>query len=241
MAASKILLVEDDLNFGDVLKSYLEMHDFEVDWVTDGQQGLERFEKDAYALCILDVMMPRMDGFTLGQKIRETDGEIPMVYLTAKVLKEDVVKGLRIGADDYITKPFNPQELLLRIQNILKRVNAGKHEPPLSDHYDFGKFSFDVAERRLNFNHGEKVTRLTPKEAGLLQLLCAHLNEVMPRADALKKIWGDDNYYTARSMDVFITRLRKLLKDDPNLEIVNIHGSGFKLVDRSSERQDQVH
>lgn len=229
---NKILLVEDDQNFGDVLKSYLEMHDFDVMLATDGVQGFESYRRGKFDLCIFDVMMPRKDGFTLAKEIREQDREMPIIFLTAKNLKEDVLEGFKIGADDYISKPFNSEELLMRIQAILRR---SKKEPdPREEIREFriGKYLFNYPLRILSFDDGEKQVKekLSPKEAHLLRLFCLHLNDVLTRNEALTKIWGEDNYFTARSMDVFVTKLRKYLKHDPGIEIVNIHGNGFRLI-----------
>ena len=233
-AANKILLVEDDQNFGDVLRSYLDMNDYQVTLATDGQLGLEAFKKGAFDLCIFDVMMPKKDGFSLAREIRERDTDVPIIFLTAKTMKEDVLQGFRIGADDYISKPFNSEELLMRIQAVLKRVN--KAADPRDDQREFiiGKFHFDYPLRMLTFNGiaaGEDTKwKLSPKEADLLRLFCKYLNDITPRSEALNKIWHEDNYFTARSMDVFVTKLRKYLALDPAIEIVNIHGNGFQLL-----------
>lgn len=228
----RILLVEDDLNFGDVLRSYLDMHDYTVTLATDGEAGWKEFQKSTFDLCILDVMMPKMDGFSLAKLIREKDEQVPLIFLTAKMLKEDVIEGLKLGADDYITKPFNSEELLLRIKNVFKR-STKKVETKLPDEFSFGQYQFNFRNRILSFNSGEIETKLSPKEAQLLQLFLVNINDILSRSDALHKIWKEDTYFTARSMDVFITKLRKYLKNDPNLEIVNIHGNGFQLLDRS--------
>ena len=235
---NNILLVEDDQNFGDVLKSYLEMNDYDVTLATDGQMGLESYKKGKFDLCIFDVMMPRKDGFTLAKEIREKDEEMPIIFLTAKTMKDDVVKGFKIGADDYITKPFNSEELLLRIQAILKR-SAAKADPreEIKD-FDIGKFHFNYPLRILTFDQGgseESKDKLSPKEAQLLRMFAMYMNDILPRSEALTKIWGEDNYFTARSMDVFVTKLRKYLKKDDTIEIINIHGNGFQL--RVSEEQ----
>jgi len=224
----KILLTEDDQNFGDVLKSYLEMHDYQVELAKDGEEGLKQFNKSQYDLCILDVMMPKMDGFTLAGKIREKDQGVPIVFLTAKTLKSDIIEGFKIGADDYITKPFNSEELLYRVQAVLKR--SQKAPDPREDIKEFsiGEYHFNYPLRILTFSDNKQ--KLSPKEAQLLKMFCRFKNEVLLRSDALKKIWGEDNYFTARSMDVFITKLRKYLSKDENLEIVNIHGNGFRLL-----------
>ncbi len=228
-----ILLVEDDQNFGDVLKSYLEMQDYNVELAKDGEEGLMKYNKGDYALCILDVMMPKKDGFTVAKEIREKDKDIPIIFLTAKSLKEDVLEGFKIGADDYITKPFNSEELLLRVQAVLRR--SGIKEDPQEDvtEFDLGDYHFNYPLRILKYKGGESKDNLSPKEAHLLRLFCIYKNNVLPRSVALTKIWGEDNYFTARSMDVFITKLRKYLKKDEKLEIVNIHGNGFRLIDRS--------
>ncbi len=230
----KILLVEDDRNFGDVLKSYLEMHDYDVNLATDGEAGWDAFHKSEYDLCIFDVMMPKKDGFTLAREVREKNQEVPIIFLTAKTLKEDVVEGFKIGADDYISKPFNSEELLYRVQAILKR--SGKKADLDEDIkiFNLGKFSFNYPLRHLTYDGDESsMEKLSPKEAHLLRLFCLYKNDVLPRSIALTKIWGEDNYFTARSMDVFVTKLRKYIKKDDNLEIVNIHGNGFRLIDRS--------
>ncbi len=234
--SNKILLVEDDQNFGDVLKSYLEMHEFEVTLATDGEAGKQAFDKDDYDLCIFDVMMPKKDGFTLGKEVREQDKETPIIFLTAKTLKEDVLEGFKVGADDYITKPFNSEELLYRVQAILKR--SAKAPDPKEDikEFDIGKYHFNYPLRILTYTNGKTKSedKLSPKEAHLLRLFCMYKNDVLPRSVALTKIWNEDNYFTARSMDVFVTKLRKYLAKDDQLEIVNIHGNGFRLIDRNT-------
>ena len=234
MTASKILLVEDDQNFGDVLKSYLEMHDYEVTLATDGVMGLETYRKGHFDLCIFDVMMPRKDGFTLAREIREKDKEMPIIFLTAKNLKEDILEGFKIGADDYLAKPFNSEELLLRIQAILRRVNKGAEKEDEVKEYIIGQYHFNYPLRILTWKgEGEAAQeKLSPKEAHLLKMFCQHKNDVLTRTEALGKIWGEDNYFTARSMDVFVTKLRKYLSRDTNLQIINIHGNGFRLVEK---------
>ncbi|NJL76152.1 MAG: response regulator transcription factor [Saprospiraceae bacterium] len=230
---SKILLVEDDQNFGDVLKSYLEMHDYEVTLASDGVQGMEKYQQNEYDLCIFDVMMPKKDGFTLAKEIRDKDIEMPIIFLTAKTMKEDVLKGFKIGADDYISKPFNSEELLFRIQAILKRKNNKIENKDEIREYQIGKFNFNYPLRILTFGQDtteEEHDKLSPKEAQLLRMFATHKNDILPRSEALTKIWGEDNYFTARSMDVFVTKLRKYLKRDENIEIVNIHGNGFQLL-----------
>ncbi len=238
MANNRILLVEDDQNFGDVLRSYLEMHDYDVTLATDGLQGIERHRKGQFDLCILDVMMPKKDGFTVAKEIRERDAETPIIFLTAKTMKDDVLQGFKIGADDYITKPFNSEELLYRIQAVLKRSK------PLADPKDdvreffISRYHFNYPLRILTFNvggEGEEKWKLSPKEAQLLRMFATHVNDILPRSEALKSIWGEDNYFTARSMDVFVTKLRKYLKNDDNIEIVNIHGNGFQLLVKTEQ------
>ena len=235
---NKILLVEDDQNFGDVLRSYLEMHDYDVTLATDGLAGWDSFRKGKFDLCILDVMMPKRDGFTLAKDIREKDADMPVIFLTAKTMKEDVLKGFKLGADDYITKPFNSEELLLRIQAILKR---SKPKPDPRDEireFTIGKYHFNYPLRILTYNpggKGEEKYKLSPKESQLLRLFALHVNDILPRSEALTKIWQEDNYFTARSMDVFVTKLRKYLSHDHNIEIVNIHGNGFQLLIKSSQ------
>lgn len=230
----KILLVEDDQNFGDVLRSYLEMHDYDVTLATDGVLGLEAFKKSNYDLCVFDVMMPRKDGFTLAREIRERNQEVPIIFLTAKTMKDDVLQGFKIGADDYISKPFNSEELLYRIQAVLKRFHKNADPRDEQREFNIGQYHFNYPVRILTFKEGKPVEenqwKLSPKEAELLKLFCKYMNDVMPRSEALNKIWHEDNYFTARSMDVFVTKLRKYLAKDPSIEIVNIHGNGFQLL-----------
>ena len=233
----RILLVEDDRNFGEVLSSYLEMNGYEVTLADDGIKGAESFNRGKFDLCILDVMMPRKDGFTLGREIREKDQDMPLIFLTAKTLKDDVLQGFKIGADDYISKPFNSEELLCRIGAILKRTRPKADPREEVREFFISRYHFDFPLRILTFDKGgpneEKVT-LSPKEAQLLRLFALKINDVLPRSEALTKIWSDDNYFTARSMDVFVTKLRKYLKLDDNLEIVNIHGNGFQLLEKDT-------
>ncbi|NOT38583.1 MAG: response regulator transcription factor [Saprospiraceae bacterium] len=232
--STRILLVEDDRNFGDVLRSYLEMHNFDVDLAIDGIDGFEQFRRVEYDLCILDVMMPRKDGFTLAKDIRSKNSEIPIIFLTAKTLKEDIVEGFKIGADDYITKPFNSEELLYRVQAILKRSQRNKEEQESQqEEYNIGKYTFNYPLRVLYLKSANEIsekTKLSPKEAMLLRMFCEQRNKVLLRSDALTKIWGEDNYFTARSMDVFITKIRKYLAGDDSIEISNIHGNGFRMI-----------
>jgi two-component system, OmpR family, response regulator len=223
----KIFLVEDDLSFGSVLKSYLELSDYSVDWVDDGKYAIDHFRKGLYNICILDIMLPHVDGFTIACEIRKINSEVPIIFLTAKKLKEDVLKGYGVGGDDYVTKPFDTDILLAKINAILARRDF---QTGVKDVFEIGKFVFDTKLRTLTI--GEDVKKLSPKEAQLLELLAINPNELISREKALKKIWGSDDYFTARSMDVYITKLRKFLSDDPDLNIKNIHGAGFQLVVR---------
>jgi DNA-binding response OmpR family regulator len=225
----KILIVEDDFNFGNILKDYLILNDYFVVLAKNGIEGMEKFQKENFDLCILDVMMPFKDGFTLGKEIREKNETIPLFFLSAKTLKEDVLRGFKIGADDYLTKPFDSEVLLAKIKAILNRKNF--FNVPESDVYEFeiGKFKFNSKLRFLSYVDKEPV-KLSPKENQLLRLLMLHVNDLLPRELALNKIWRDDNYFTSRSMDVYIAKLRKYLKSDSNVEILNIHGEGFRLV-----------
>jgi len=232
MTADKppILLVEDDGNLGFVIADNLRDAGFEVDLCEDGEKGYEQFLKKEYQLCVLDVMMPKKDGFALAEDIRKSNTKIPIIFLTAKSLAEDKIKGFRTGADDYITKPFNMEELVLRISAILKRTvePATQDDEGQKDVFQIGSYQFDYKNLELHFQ--EEVKRLTKKEADLLRLLCIRKNEVLERQMALNIVWGTDDYFLGRSMDVFITKLRKHLKSDPELKIENVHGVGFKLV-----------
>jgi two-component system, OmpR family, response regulator len=220
-----IFLVEDDLSFGAVLKSYLEINDYTVTWVDDGKYAVERFRTGKYQICILDVMLPNVDGFTIGKEIRLMDKNVPMIFLTAKALKEDILKGYNLGADDYITKPFDTEVLLCKISAIIKRQSTSSVTN--ESIFNIGTYRFDSKLRQIQ--RGDEIQKLSPKESDLLKLLCQNQNELLPRETALRKIWGDDGYFTARSMDVFVTKLRKFLSGDSNIEIKNIHGSGFSL------------
>lgn len=222
----RILLCEDDENLGMLLREYLQAKNFETELCPDGEAGYKAFLKGTFDLCVLDVMMPKKDGFSLAKDIRQNNAEIPIIFLTAKTLKEDVLDGFKIGADDYITKPFSMEELVFRIEAILRRVKGKKNRARTS--YKIGSFTFDTQKQILA--RGDKQTKLTTKESELLSLLCAHANEILQRDFALKTIWIDDNYFNARSMDVYITKLRKHLKEDENVEIINIHGKGYKLI-----------
>lgn len=222
----KIMLCEDDENLGMLLREYLQAKGFSAELYPDGEAGYRAFMKQKYDICILDVMMPKKDGFTLAQEIRQANADVPIIFLTAKQLKEDILEGFKIGADDYITKPFSMEELVFRVEAILRRVRGKKNKE--SSVYRVGNFTFDTQKQLLTI--GDKQTKLTTKENELLALLCAHSNEILQRDYALKTIWIDDNYFNARSMDVYITKLRKHLKDDDQIEIINIHGRGYKLI-----------
>ena len=222
----RILLCEDDENLGMLLREYLQAKEYDTELCPDGEAGYKAFLKSNFDLCVLDVMMPKKDGFALAKEIRQSNAEVPIIFLTAKTLKEDVLDGFKIGADDYITKPFSMEELTFRIEAILRRVRGKKNRD--RTHYKIGSFTFDTQKQSLA--RGDKQTKLTTKESELLSLLCAHANEILQRDFALKTIWIDDNYFNARSMDVYITKLRKHLKEDENVEIINIHGKGYKLI-----------
>jgi len=226
---TKILLVEDNQNLRTVLKDYLEMLSYDVISCSDGEEGARVFTKNGFDLCILDVMMPVKDGFSLAEEIKNADPQVPIIFLTARTLKEDKIRGFKIGADDYITKPFSTEELSLRIEAILRRTKSSKIYNILGEKeiFQIGIYSFDYSSLQLISPH--KTISLTKKEAELLKILAAHPNTLIPRDLILKTIWGEDNYYIGRSMDVFITKLRKYLSDDENVTIINIHGSGFKL------------
>ncbi len=226
--STKLLLVEDEKNFGMVLRDYLNMNGFEVTLCENGELGLEAFKKDKFDLCIVDVMMPKKDGFTLASEIRELNKAVPFVFLTARGMREDMIKGYKLGADDYITKPFDSEVLLLKLKAILNRNSSENSNEYL---HEIGKFSFN-AKLRILKSEKNKEEKLSPKEAALLNLLCQHKNDVLPREKALKQIWNDDSYFTGRSMDVYIVKLRKYLASDPNLEINNLHGNGYSLVVR---------
>ncbi len=227
---AKILLVEDDKNLGTLLQEYLIAKGFETTLKEDGDKGLKAFLNEEFDLCVLDVMMPIKDGFTLAKEIRNTNKQVPIIFLTAKSLKTDKIEGFESGADDYITKPFSMEELLLRIQAVLRRTHTAESliSQPEVKTFQLGTLVFDYDKRTLN--GGGEEYKLTSKEADLLKLLCNNFNTVVERSVALNKIWRDDSYFNARSMDVYITKLRKYLKADPNIEIVNMHGRGFKLL-----------
>jgi two-component system, OmpR family, response regulator len=227
----KVLLVEDDTNFGKVLKNYLELSDFEVELARDGKLGLAAFQASKYDICLLDVMMPNMDGFALAEEIRNIDLDVPLFFLTAKNMKEDLLTGYKLGADDYILKPFDSEVLLMKIKAVLKRNHDFHEKNPEVFEFKIGKFDYNNKLRELTENGN--VQQLSPKEGRLLQMLIEYKNDLLPRDIALKKIWGSDTYFNGRSMDVYIAKLRKFLKGDANLEIVNIHGNGFRLVENA--------
>lgn len=224
----KILLVEDDINLGTILKDFLIIKNYDVDHVLNGLEGLNAYYKGSYDLLILDIMMPKKDGFTLATEIRKVDKKTPVIFLTAKSLIEDRIKGLKLGGDDYLTKPFSSEELLLRIENIFKRVFISRQKKIVADSLTIGKYIFDYSRRTLKING--KIKKLTSKESELLRMLVIYKNDVVNRSAALDEIWRDNTYFTSRSMDVYITKLRSYLKEDPTVEIMNIHGTGFKLL-----------
>lgn len=223
---NRILLVEDDQSFGAVLKDYLMINNYEVELAVDGEQGLKFFMENEYDLCIFDVMMPKKDGFSLAEDVKKLNKNIPVIFLTARNMREDILKGYQLGADDYITKPFDTELLLYKIKAILQRSAVVEEDE--QDHFNISHISFDSVLRQLKVKDNEY--KLSPKENELLKMLCLHRNDFMPRDLALKKIWKKENYFTARSMDVYIAKLRKLLKDDEGLEIINVHGEGFRLL-----------
>ncbi len=223
---SRILLVEDDQSFGVVLKDYLMMNDYDVTLAVDGELGLKAFMEDEYDLCIFDVMMPKKDGFSLAEDVKKINKNMPIIFLTARNMKEDILKGYQLGADDYITKPFDTELLLYKIKAILQRSVVVEEEE--QEHFEISNIIFDSVLRQLKVN--DKEYKLSPKENELLKMLCLHRTDFMPRDLALRKIWKKENYFTARSMDVYIAKLRKILKDDDGLEIINVHGEGFRLL-----------
>ena len=227
----KILLVEDDPNLGLLLQDHLELKgNFEVTLCKDGEEGLKAFSKSTFDLCIFDVMMPKKDGFTLGKEVRKINANVPIIFATAKALIEDKSTAFNLGGDDYITKPFRMEELLLRINALLKRAGNSSSETDLSNQKTFviGNYKFDYTTQQISI--GDHVQKLSTKEAELLRLLCLKKNEVLTREEALISIWHDDNYFNGRSMDVFLSKLRKYLREDPKVEILNVHGRGYKLL-----------
>lgn len=234
MKNKRILLVEDDPNFGTVLKDYLTLNEFDVTLAADGIEGLIEFKNKTFDVCILDVMMPRKDGFSLAKDIRSVNKEIPIMFLTAKTMKEDVLKGYQVGADDYLNKPFDSEVLLYKIKAIMQRKSLESGVKDEKFEFQIGDFHFNSKLRHLTYKK-EKPMKVSPKESKLLKMLISHKNDLMPRELALIKIWREDNYFTSRSMDVYIAKLRKYLKKDKRVQIVNIHGEGFRLVDDSKD------
>jgi two-component system, OmpR family, response regulator VicR len=227
MSKAKLLVVEDDPNLGDILKEYLEMKGYEPTLCRDGEEGWNKFKKDKYDLCLLDIMMPKKDGFTLAKEIKKVQENLPILFLTAKNQKEDIIEGLKIGADDYLTKPFSMEELLLRITAILRRTQKSTEITALKT-YTFGDFVLHYDEQFIEGPEGKH--KLTSKENELIRLLASEINKLVNRSHALKQIWGDDSYFNARSMDVYLSKIRKILKDDPKVQIITIHGEGFKMI-----------
>lgn len=230
----KILLVEDDPNFGTVLKDYLAMNGFDVTLAKNGMEGYEKFRKDPYDMCILDVMMPYKDGFTLAKEIREKNDRVPIIFLTARTMREDVLKGYKVGADDYLTKPFDSEVLLMKVRAMLQRKTNDAIADSKRFEFEIGDFFLNSKLRLLRYKNEEPI-KLSPKESELLRLLVLHESDLMYREVALNKIWKDDNYFTSRSMDVYIAKLRKYLKKDERVEIINIHGEGFRLITGKEE------
>lgn len=224
----KLLLVEDEKNFASVLKEYLKLNDFEVELCANGEEGLLAFKPGKFDLCIVDIMMPKKDGFTLSAEIKALDPQVPLIFLTARSMREDMIKGYKLGADDYIIKPFDSELLLLKIRAVLAR---GSRVPLNEDQYQLGCFRFNAKLRLLK--NGEHEIKLSPKEAALLNLLCRYKNDVLLREVALKQIWKEDSYFTARSMDVYIVKLRKYIAADPRLSITSLHGNGYSLTEKS--------
>lgn len=222
----RILLCEDEESLGMLLREYLQAKGYDAELYLDGEAGFKAFARSHYDMCVLDVMMPKKDGFTLAQEIREMNVDVPIIFLTARNLKEDIFEGFKIGADDYLTKPFSMDELVFRMEAVLRRVKGVKTQPITQ--YTLGKYTFDTQRQILS--HDDEEVKLTTKESELLHLLCMHANDVLLRELALKTIWIDDNYFNARSMDVYITKLRKHLRADPTIEINNVHGKGYKLI-----------
>jgi DNA-binding response OmpR family regulator len=224
----KVLLAEDDRNLGNILKNYLDAKGYSASLAVNGQEAIDFFNKNDFDFCILDIMMPVMDGFEVAREIRQKNKKIPILFLTARSLQDDKLKGFEAGADDYITKPFSMEELMVRMQAILRRTDDSVKNTNNDNIFRIGNYTFDFNRQTLSIKNKE--LKLTSKEAGLLQLLCTNANEVLDRSIALNKVWNDDSYFNARSMDVYIVKLRKYLKEDPSVELINVHGIGFKLV-----------
>jgi DNA-binding response OmpR family regulator len=228
MEKLKVLLAEDDKNLGNILKNYLDAKGYDSKLASNGEEALGLFHGQHFDFCILDVMMPAMDGFTVAKEIRASDKRLPILFLTAKSLQDDILEGFKVGGDDYLTKPFNMEELLVRMTAIIRRSQLTLETEPKSKIFKIGRYTFDYHRQHLINNDQEQ--KLTSKEAELLRLLCENANQVLDRKVALIDIWNDDSYFNARSMDVYIVKLRKFLKDDPSVELINVHGVGFKLV-----------
>jgi DNA-binding response OmpR family regulator len=228
MSNVRILLAEDDINLGNLLRNYLMLKNYDTVLCNNGNSALEAFSSGSFNLCILDIMMPEMDGITLAREIRLTNTDIPVIFLTARNQQEDILEGFRSGADDYITKPFSMEELVFRIEAIMRRTSSGTFPGRKEENYTIGQYIFDPLKQLLL--HSGIPVKLTTKESELLSLLCRQGNDILERNVALKTIWVDDNYFNARSMDVYITRLRKYLRKDPSVKILNIHGKGYKLI-----------
>jgi DNA-binding response OmpR family regulator len=228
MEKTKILLAEDEENMGALLRDYLAIKGYEVDWFSDGEQALKHFFSTKYDICILDVMMPKKDGFTVAREIRQIDLLTPVIFLTAKSMRDDILEGFAVGADDYLSKPFSIEELLLRIEAILRRTKGIRATASQEQVFKIGGYTFDFAKQTLS--SASSSHSLTTKEAELLRLLCINKNQVLDREFALSTIWVSDTPYNARSMDVYITKLRKYMKDDPSITILNVRGRGFKLI-----------
>lgn len=231
MAKAKLLYVEDDTTLSFVTRDNLELHGYEIDFCEDGEQALRLYSANHYDLCILDVMLPKMDGFEVAARIRQKNTDIPIIFLTAKSTKEDKIHGLRLGGDDYITKPFSIEELALKIEIFLKRSGQRLQQP--SEFFQIGKYSFNVVNQRLIL--GDKVRELTLREAVLLRIFCENTDTILKRDDLLMSVWGDDHYFASRSLDVFVSRLRKYLKDDPDVKIENIHNVGYRLTGKTGQ------
>jgi two-component system, OmpR family, response regulator VicR len=227
MSKAKLLVVEDDPNLGDILQEYLQMKGYTTTLCRDGEEGWNKFKKDKYDLCLLDIMMPKKDGFTLAKEIKKVQENLPILFLTAKNQKDDIIEGLKIGADDYLTKPFSMEELLLRITAILRRTQKSTEVVALKT-YSFGDFVLHYDEQFIEGPGGKH--KLTSKENELIRLLASEINKLVNRSHALKQIWGDDSYFNARSMDVYLSKIRKILKNDPKVQIITVHGEGFKLI-----------
>lgn len=226
MSQQKILLLEDDSSLGMVLQEHLQMQGFDVTLCVDGRQGLDEYRPGEYDLCLVDIMMPQLDGLSFAREVRQVSPDVPLIFLTAKSMKEDKIEGFKAGCDDYITKPFSIEELMLRIQAVLRRGTTTSTPAPTS--FQIGDYTFDSTHQTLT--HGKNQRKLTTKETELLRLLCLHINETVRREVALRRIWNDEGYFAGRSMDVFISKLRKYLRDDPSVEIMGVHGTGFRLV-----------